>query len=67
MRVLLSCLADDLYPDQFGFVGQLINKPRMGDLHELLRVAIAQLHVLFPERVFPDHQGADSLGSATDR
>ena len=33
----------------------------MRDLHELLRVALAQLHVLLPERVFADHQGADAL------
>ena len=54
-------LEDDLDPDQFGFVGQLINKPRMRELHELLRGALAQLPLLFPERVFPDHQGADPL------
>ena len=65
--VELSCFADDLDPHQFGFVGQLLDKARMGDVHELLIIALAQLHILLPERVFPDHERADALGSATDR
>jgi hypothetical protein len=54
-------LQDDGDPHQFRFVGQLLDEPRMGDLHKLLVGALAQLHVLLPERVFADHERADAL------
>src|SRR5215467_11243956 len=63
LLVELSCLADHLDPDQVRFVGQLVNETRVGNLHELLVGARAQLHLLLPERVFANHERTGALCS----
>ena len=54
-------LQEDADPDQRRFIDELINKPGMRKLHELLIGARAQVRFLFPERVFPNHQRPDPL------
>src|SRR5215469_11517338 len=47
--------------DQCSFVAQHFDKVRVRDLHKRLIVALAHLHLLLPEGIFPDDERANAL------
>ena len=56
-------LLRDLHADaaRLGFVGEELQEPRMGNLHEFLIVLLPQFHVGFPERVLAQDQHANAF------
>jgi hypothetical protein len=51
---------DDRDTDQFGLVAQHRDEARMRDLHKCLVIALADLDLLLPKRVFSDDEGTDT-------
>src|SRR5258708_17417796 len=46
---------------QLGFVGEQLDEPGMGNLHEFLIVAMAQLHPLLPEWILANDERTNSF------
>ena len=52
---------DDPDTHGFGFVGQQLDEPGVRQLDKRLVVLLAQVHLLLPERVLADDQGANAF------
>ena len=61
----LACVAflrdDDPYSHQVSFIGEDLNEASMRDLDKLLIVFPPHLHLLLPESVLANDEGADPL------